>query len=367
MVERADAIIIGAGVIGLAVGRALALAGREVIVVEKNKAFGEETSSRNSEVIHAGIQYRPGGMRAHLAVKGRDALYAFCQSHGVNHARCGKLLVANGDEEVARLAHFKANGEANGMSDLGIVDGAEAALMEPGVRCDAALVSPSSGIVDSHGLMLALLGDMENAGGVLALSSPVTGGRVTDTGVELIIGGSEAMTLEARTVVNCAGLWSDRVARSIDGLPASSIPALQYAKGQYFTYAGAAPFTRLIYPLPSPDSQGVHYTRDLGGQAKLGPDISFVASNMDYGVDESRRDSFAAAAMRFWPELDTEKLVPGYAGIRPKLKGPGEEGDFLFSDASVHGVKGYLGLYGIESPGLTTCLAVADHAVKLLS
>jgi len=367
MTERADAIVIGAGVIGLAIGRALALAGRDVIVVEKNRAFGEETSSRNSEVIHAGIQYRPGGMRARLAVKGRDALYEFCQNHGVNHARCGKLLVANGDEEVARLAYFKANGVANGMSDLRIIDGAEAVSMEPRVRCDAALVSPSSGIVDSHGLILALLGDLENAGGVLALSSPVMGGLVTEDGVRLTIGNGETMTLDAQTVVNCAGLWSDRVARSIDGLPASSIPTLKYAKGQYFTYTGAAPFTRLIYPLPSPDSQGVHYTRDLGGQAKLGPDISFVASNTDYSVDEAQREVFAAAAQRFWPDLDPEKLVPGYAGIRPKLQGPGEEGDFLFSDASVHGVKGYLGLYGIESPGLTTCLAVADHAVKLLA
>lgn len=367
MTERADAIVIGAGVIGLAIGRALALAGREVIVVEKNKAFGEETSSRNSEVIHAGIQYRPGGMRAQLAVKGRDALYEFCQNHSVNHARCGKLLVANGDEEVARLAHFKANGEANGMTDLRIVSSAEAASMEPGVRCDAALASPSSGIVDSHGLMLALLGDLENAGGVLALSSPVVGGRVTEGGIALTIGDVEAMTLEAQTVVNCAGLWSDRVARAIGGLPPASIPTLKYAKGQYFTYGGVAPFTRLIYPLPSPDSQGVHYTRDLGGQAKLGPDISFVSSNMDYGVDETRRDAFALAAQRFWPGLDPGKLVPGYAGIRPKLKGPGEEGDFLFSCPADHGVKGYLGLYGIESPGLTTCLVVADHAVNLLS
>ena len=366
MTERADAIVIGAGVIGLAVGRALALSGRDVIVVEKNRAFGEETSSRNSEVIHAGIQYRSGGMRAQLAVKGRDALYAFCKSRGVHHARCGKLLVAIGEDEIARLAHFKANGEANGMTDLRIVDAKEATAFEPNIRCDAALYSPSSGIVDSHGLMLALLGDMENAGGVLALSSPVTSGRVTDTGIEIDVSGDEAITLLAKTVVNCAGLWCDRVARSISGVPASSIPTLQYAKGQYFTYSGAAPFSRLIYPLPSPDSQGVHYTRDLGGQAKLGPDITFVPSNTDYDVDDARRDAFANAARRFWPEIDVEKLVPGYAGIRPKLKGPGEEGDFTFSDRSVHGVEGYLGLYGIESPGLTTCLAIADHAAQLL-
>ncbi len=367
MTERVDAIVIGAGVIGLAVGRALALRGRDVIVVEKNAVFGEETSSRNSEVIHAGIQYRRGGMRAQLAVKGRDALYAYCESHGVNHARCGKLLVAIGDAEIARLSHFRENGEANGMTDLRIVSAQEATDFEPNLHCDGALYSPSSGIVDSHGLMLALLGDLENAGGLLALSSPVTGGRVTDSGMDLDIGGDETITLSAKTVVNCGGLWCDRVARSITGIPASSIPTLQYAKGQYFTYSGAPPFSRLIYPLPSPDSQGVHYTRDLGGQAKLGPDISFIGSNTDYSVDHARRAAFAEAARRFWPAIDAEKLVPGYAGIRPKIKGPGEEGDFLFSDRSHHGIDGYLGLYGIESPGLTTCLAVADHAVQLLS
>ncbi len=366
MVERADAIVIGAGVIGLAVGRALAKAGREVFVLEKNAAIGEETSSRNSEVIHAGIQYKPEGVRAMLAVKGRDALYAFCKTHKVNHARCGKLLVANGEDEVASLGGLKVNAECNGVHDLEIIDGAAARGLEPDLRCDAAILSPSSGIVDSHGLMLALLGALEAHGGALALSSPVTGGRVRDDGVDVEVGGADPVTLRAKTLVNCAGLWSDRVARSIVGLPPETIPRFRYGKGQYFTYTGPAPFKRLIYPLPSPDSQGVHYTRDLGGQAKLGPDISFVDTNTDYAVDAARRDAFAAAACRFWPQIDAEKLQPGYAGIRPKLKGPGEEGDFLFSDRSIHGVAGYLGLYGIESPGLTACLAIADHAAVLL-
>ncbi len=366
MTETADAIVIGAGVVGLAVGRALARAGREVIVVEQHDAFGTETSARNSEVIHAGIQYRPDGMRARLAVKGRDALYDFCASHGVNHARCGKLLVANGAAEIERLNFFKDNAEKNGVDDLRIISAKEAQKLEPGIHCDAAILSPSSGIVDSHGLMLALLGDLEDAGGALALSSPVKGGRVIGNLVELDIGGAEPVTLAARTVVNCAGLYADKVARSIKGVPAQTIPSLHFGKGQYFTYSGAAPFSRLIYPLPSPDSQGVHYTRDLGGQAKLGPDLSFVASNTDYNVDETRRDAFAASARRFWPDIDAEKLVPGYAGIRPKIAGPGEEGDFIFSDSADHGVSGYLGLYGIESPGLTTCLAIADHVVELL-
>ncbi|WDI31621.1 NAD(P)/FAD-dependent oxidoreductase [Hyphococcus flavus] len=365
MTERVDAVVIGAGVIGLAVARALGKQGREVIVLEKNGAFGEETSARNSEVIHAGIQYKPDGVRASLAVRGRDALYRFCADHNVNHSRCGKLLVAIGEKEVADLEALKANAERNGVDDLKIIDGETARKLEPGLFCDAAILSPSSGIVDSHGLMLALLGEVENAGGVLALSSPVVSGSIKSDAITLNIGGADPMTLEAKTVVNCAGLWSDRVARSINGLVPETIPTLNYGKGQYFTYSGAAPFKRLIYPLPSADSQGVHYTRDLGGQGKLGPDITFIDTNTDYSVDASRRDAFAAAARRFWPDLDAEKLQPGYAGIRPKLKGPGEEGDFLFSDARAHGVSGYLGLYGIESPGLTTCLAVAEHAALL--
>ncbi len=366
MTETADVLVIGAGVVGLAVGRALALAGREVIVVEQHDAFGTETSARNSEVIHAGIQYRPRGTRARLAVKGRDALYAYCADRGVNHKRCGKLLVAIGDEDVARLGDLKARAERNGVDDLSIITREEARALEPNVECSAAIRSPSSGIVDSHGLMLALLGDLENAGGVLALSSPVVGGAVCDDGIDIEIGGDDPITLRAKLVVNCAGLWSDRVARSIVGLPPESIPTLRYARGQYFTYSGAAPFQRLIYPLPSPDSQGVHYTCDLGGQAKLGPDITFIDSNTDYFVDETRRDAFAAAARKFWPDLDPERLVPGYAGIRPKLKGPGEEGDFLIQGKAVHGIETYVGLYGIESPGLTTCLAIADHVAELV-
>ncbi len=363
--ESIDVLVIGAGVVGLSVARALAQSGREVIVVEKNTAFGEETSSRNSEVIHAGIQYHPGGVRASLAVKGRDMLYAFCQSHGVNHARCGKFLVATQAGDVARLGALKENAEKNGVDDLEIISGLDARTMEPALACEAAIVSPSSGIVDSHGLMLALLGDREDAGGVLALSSPVVGGRVVNEGIELEVGGAAPMRLCANLVVNCGGLHSDKTARSIEGIPAKSIPKLKFGKGQYFTYSGTAPFARLIYPLPAPESQGVHYTRDLGGQAKLGPDISFIDRNDDYDVDETRRDLFAAAAQKFWPGLEPEKLVPGYAGIRPKLKGLGEEGDFLFSGKADHGLDAYIGLYGIESPGLTTCLGIAEQVATL--
>ncbi|GJL93949.1 MAG: FAD-dependent oxidoreductase [Hyphococcus sp.] len=363
--ERIDVLVIGAGVVGLAVARALALAGREVIVVEKNAHFGEETSSRNSEVIHAGIQYHPGGVRASLAVKGRDMLYAFCKARGVNHARCGKLLVATTPDDLARLGALKENAEKNGVEDLEIISGEEARAMEPALACEAAIVSPSSGIVDTHGLMLALLGDLENAGGMLVTSSPVVGGRIVEDGIIVDIGGADPLQLRATLVVNCGGLHSDKTARSIEGVPPQTIPTLKFGKGQYFTYSGAAPFSRLIYPLPAPESQGVHYTRDLGGQAKLGPDISFIDVNDDYEVDEARRDVFAAAAQKFWPGLEAEKLVPGYAGIRPKLKGLGEEGDFLFSARADHGLSAYIGLYGIESPGLTTCLAIADHVAGL--
>ncbi|NNE42071.1 MAG: NAD(P)/FAD-dependent oxidoreductase [Marinicaulis sp.] len=365
MTERVDVVVIGAGVVGLAVARALALAGRDVIIVEKNDTIGEETSSRNSEVIHAGIQYKPGGVRASIAVRGRDLLYDYCRSHNVNHKRCGKLLVATNQVDVARLDALKANAELNGVDDLEIVDAETAKAMEPAVECNAAILSPSSGIVDSHGLMLALLGDAEDAGASLALSTPMTGGVVSRDDIELTFGGVEPMTLTTSLVVNCGGLWSDRVARSVEGIPGATIPQLKFARGQYFTYSGAAPFERLIYPLPRADSQGVHYTRDLGGQAKLGPDINFIDDNVDYTVDPSARSRFAEEAKTFWPSLDREKLVPGYAGIRPKTAGLGEEGDFVFSGPESHGVASYIGLYGIESPGLTTCLAIAEKVVEL--
>ena len=367
MTETADVILVGAGVVGLAVARALARSGREVIVVEKENAIGTETSARNSEVIHAGIYYRPSGMRGRLAVKGRDALYDYCKSHGVNYTRCGKLLVATRPDERSKLDALIKNAEANGVTDLEIISGADAASLEPGLKCDAAIVSPSSGIVDSHGLMVALLGDLEEAGGALALSSPLIRGEVVGDGVEVEIGGADPITLRARLLVNCAGLWSDRVARSVTGIPTASIPSLQFGKGQYFTYAGKAPFERLIYPIPTPDSQGVHYTRDLGGQAKLGPDLNFVDRNDDYDVDENLAGAFAAAAQSFWPDLDPEKLTPGYAGIRPKIAGPGKEGDFLIRGPESHGIASYIGLYGVESPGLTTCLAIAEHVVEIAS
>ncbi len=365
MTETVDVLVIGAGVVGLAVARALALTGREVVCVERDEAFGTETSSRNSEVIHAGIYYRPGGLRAQLCVRGKTLLYEYCRAHGVAHAQCEKLIVAIGADEVARLAHLKATAEQNGVFDLSIISGFEAGRLEPGVRCDAAIHSPSSGVIDSHGLMLALLGDFEAGGGALALTSSVVGGRSSGDLFEIDIGGAEPTTLAAKLVVNCAGLYADKVARMIGGLDSAKVPAQRPAKGVYFAYSGRAPFSRLIYPLSAADSQGIHYTRDLGGQARLGPDISWDAPLGDYSVDEARRGDFARAARRYWPDLESERLHPGYAGQRPKTTGPGEEGDFLILGPAEHGTPGYIGLYGIESPGLTASLAIGEFVAEI--
>lgn len=367
MTDRIDVAIIGAGVVGLAVGRALALAGREVIVLEKNDAIGAETSSRNSEVIHAGIYYRPGGLKARLCVEGKKLLYGFCERYEVAHVRCEKLVVALNEAQEARLGAIKTNAEANGVDDLEVLTGAEAGALEPGLRARAGLLSPSTGIVDSHALMLALQGAIEDAGGHVVLESPMLGGEVTPNGVVLRVGGASETTLIARTIVNCAGLHAEKVARSIEGLAPQFIPAVRYAKGQYFTVSGRAPFSRLIYPMPALDSLGVHYTRDLGGQAKLGPDIEWDAALGDYTVNESKRHAFWEGARGFWPDLAEDRLKPGYAGIRPKLAEPREEGDFRIDGPELHGVKGLVNLFGIESPGLTSCLAIGEEVRRSLA
>lgn len=365
MGERVDAVVIGAGVIGLAVARALALNGREVIVVERNAHFGEETSSRNSEVIHAGVYYRPGGLRARLCVAGKTMLYAYCRERSVGHLRCEKLIVATRSAEIDQLKALQLVAARNGVADLRLLSGAEARALETGLACEAALLSPSSGIVDSHGLMLSFVGDIENAGGAIAYRSFVISGRVTEARVDLDIAGAEPVTLSARLVVNSAGLWADKVAQSIAGLDRARIPALRPAKGQYFTVTGTAPFSRLIYPLHTADSQGVHYTRDLGGQARLGPDIRWDAALGDYSVDPSRASAFHAAVSKFWPALDLSRLQPGYAGQRPKATAPGEEGDFLIHGPQEHGTPGYIALYAMESPGLTSCLAIARQVAEI--
>ena len=367
-----DAAVIGAGVVGLAVARALARAGREVVVLEAADAIGTETSSRNSEVIHAGIYYPAGSLKARLCVEGRRALYQYCEARGIAHRRTGKLIVATTDAEIPTLESYAAKGAANGVDDLRTLDGAEARALEPRLelRCVRGLLSPSTGIVDSHALMRALEGEARDHGAAVALASPVVGGRVADgdgrSGIELRVGGAAPMTVLCRSVVNAAGLWAQAVARSLEGLPAAGVPPCHYAKGHYFVLRGRSPFERLVYPLAVAGGLGVHVTLDLGGQARFGPDVTWV-DEVDYSFDASRAPAFYEAIRRYWPALPDGALAPGYTGIRPKL---GPEGtpaqDFMIQGPESHGVPGLVNLYGIESPGLTSCLAIADAVVAAL-
>lgn len=365
--ERVDAVVVGAGVVGLAVARALALAGREVIILEAAEGIGTETSSRNSEVIHAGIYYPPGSLKARFCVAGKLALYAYCAERGVPHARCGKLLVATEENQLPKLAAIKAQAEANGVTDLQRLSAGEARALEPALRCVAAYLSPSTGIVDSHAFMLALQGDAEAQGAAIAYKSPLERGRVRDNGIMLEVGGAEPMQVLARTVVNSAGLHAPRVAASIQGLPPAQVPPTYYAKGNYYSLIGRAPFSRLVYPMPNEAGLGVHITIDLGGQARFGPDVEWI-DRIDYDVDPRRADSFYAAIRDYWPGLADGQLAPGYAGIRPKIVGPTEKAaDFVVQGPRVHGVPGLVNLFGIESPGLTAALAIADYVADLLS
>ena len=365
--ERVDAVVVGAGVVGLAVARALALAGREVIILEAADGIGTETSSRNSEVIHAGIYYPPGSLKARFCVAGKHALYAFCAERGVPHARCGKLLVATEENQLPKLAAIKAQAEANGVTDLQRLSAGEARALEPALRCVAAYLSPSTGIVDSHAFMLALQGDAEAQGAAIAYKSPLERGRVRDNGIMLEVGGVEPMQVLARTVVNSAGLHAPCVAASIQGFPPVQVPPAYYAKGNYYSLIGRAPFSRLVYPMPNEAGLGVHITIDLGGQARFGPDVEWI-DRIDYDVDPRRADSFYAAIRDYWPGLADGQLAPGYAGIRPKIVGPMDKAaDFVVQGPLVHGVPGLVNLFGIESPGLTAALAIADYVEDLLS
>lgn len=358
--------MIGAGVVGLAVARALALRGHETLVLEAEDAIGTGTSSRNSEVIHAGIYYPPGSMKAELCVRGKHLLYAYCEARNIEHRRCGKLIVAAGEEEFAALERILAAARANGVTDLRWLDAAEAKAMEPALRCVTALLSPSTGIVDSHGLMLALQADLEDAGGMVVLRAPVRRGRCGPRGILLEAGADEPIELEARIVVNSAGLRAQSLARCIDGIPPPTIPASAYAKGNYYVLQGKAPFRHLVYPVPEPGGLGVHLTLDLAGQARFGPDVEWV-EKLDYTVDPRRADRFYRAIRAYWPGLPDGALHPGYAGIRPKLGGPGAATDFLIQGPRAHGVRGLINLYGIESPGLTAALAIAEEVADAVA
>ena len=360
--EQIDAVVIGAGVVGLAVGRELALQGLEVMVLESENAIGTGTSSRNSEVIHAGIYYPAGSLKARLCVQGKQMLYAYCAERGVAHQRLGKLIVATSQEQVGQLAGIQAKAAANGVHDLRQISAAEARALEPDLQCDAALLSPSTGIVDSHGLMLALQGDMENAGGLLALLSPVhsIGVGHGTASHPLRVRTEDGTELAARFVVNAAGLNAVAVARRIEGLNEDLWPKAFYAKGNYFTLAGKAPFSHLIYPVPEHAGLGVHLTLDLGGQAKFGPDVQWVDDPTDLLVDPRRGDAFYAEVRKYWPALPDGALQAGYAGMRPKISGPHEAAaDFVVQGPRQHGVAGLVNLLGFESPGLTSSLAIA--------
>ncbi len=363
--EWVDCVVVGAGVVGLAVARALALAGREVIILEAAEGIGTETSSRNSEVIHAGIYYPAGSLMARFCVAGRKALYAYCAEKGVPHANCGKLIAATNAQEDAMLAGIKRRAEANGVEGMRVLTDAEAIAMEPNLSCTNALLSPVTGIIDSHAFMLALQGDAENAGATPVFLCPVTGGRVVQGGVEIDVGGVEPMTLRCRLLVNSAGLHAPGLAAQIAGMPHDRIPPACYAKGNYFTLSGRSPFSRLIYPVPVPGGLGVHLTIDLGGQARFGPDVQWIDA-IDYTVDPARADSFYAAVRKYWPALKDGALQPGYAGIRPKIVPRGAPAqDFVVQGPQTHGVPGLINLFGIESPGLTASLALADHVVEV--
>ncbi|MBV8705333.1 MAG: NAD(P)/FAD-dependent oxidoreductase [Acetobacteraceae bacterium] len=363
--DSVDCIVIGAGVVGLAVARALALAGREVIVLEAAEGIGTETSSRNSEVIHAGIYYPAGSLMARSCVAGRRALYAYCRERGVPFSNCGKLIVATSAEEDARLGGIKARAEANGVEGMRLLTQAEAVALEPNLRCTSALLSPVTGVVDSHAFMLALQGDAENAGAACVFFSPVTGARASRDGIEVDVGGAEPTTLRCRLLVNSAGLHAPDLARRIVGMPPERVPTAYYAKGNYFTLTGRSPFSRLIYPVPVPGGLGVHLTIDLGGQARFGPDVEWV-DRIEYTVDPARAEKFYAAVRRYWPDLKDGAIQPGYAGIRPKIVPPSFAAqDFVVQGPQTHGVPGLVNLFGIESPGLTASLALADYVVEV--
>ena len=364
--DEVEAVVVGAGVIGLAVARALALAGHEVIVLERAYTIGFETSSRNSEVIHGGLYYPAGSLKALGCVEGRERLYAYCHDHGVPHAQLGKLIVATSEEEIPGVEKIEAAARANGVINLEWLSASEAQRMEPALNCVAALLSPSTGIIDSHALMLAYQGDAEAAGGFVAFRAPVLSGRVMNDGFELSIGGDEPTTIRCRWLINTAGLYAPALARGIEGVPPESVPPAYFCRGVYFTLTGKSPFTRLIYPVPVPGGLGVHITLDLAGQARFGPDVEWIPE-VDYAVDPRRGDAFYAAVRRYWPGLRDGGLQPGYAGIRPKISGPNEPAaDFVVQGPEDHSVPGLVNMYGIESPGLTASLPLADEAVRKL-
>jgi L-2-hydroxyglutarate oxidase LhgO len=363
--DRVDCVVVGAGVVGLAIGRALAAAGRDVLVLEAERAIGTGTSSRNSEVMHAGIYYTPGSLKARLCVEGRRMLSAYCAERGVAFRKLGKFIVGTQPAHEAKLASILTHARGNGVENIDWIDPSEAVAAEPALHCLAALHSRETGIVDSHALMLALQGDIENAGGLIAFDAPLARATRDAAGWAITTGGAEPFTLGCDWLINAAGLHAQQVAAAIEPLPAQHIPRRVLARGCYFALPGRAPFSRLIYPVPVDGGLGVHLTLDLGGQAKFGPDVEWI-DTIDYTVDPQRADRFYAEIREYWPALPDGALQPAYAGIRPKLSGPGEAArDFVIDGPAEHGVDGLVNLFGIESPGLTASLAIGAMASTL--
>ena len=366
--ERLDAVVIGAGVVGLAVARELAVSGREVVILEAEDAIGTHTSSRNSEVIHAGIYYPKGSLKALACCEGKGLLYEYCVAHGVPHRRSGKLIVAADDSQLPELQKIQEKAHANGVTDVVWMTRAQALSLEPELSCVAALYSPSTGIIDSHALMLAYLGDAEAHGAMLALKSPLERVEVRPDGFVLRVNGSDP--IKSSILVNSAGLKAPTVAKQMEGYRAELAPGEFYAKGNYYSLARRSPFSRLVYPIPEPGGLGVHVTLDLAGQARFGPDVEWIeriGGKDDYAVDPRRAERFYAAIRRYWPALPDDALLPGYSGIRPKTAGPKAPApDFEIQGPGKHGIAGLVHLFGIESPGLTASLALAKAVLAQL-
>ena len=368
--DSVDCVVIGAGVVGLAVARALALspkfAGKELLLLEAANGIGTGTSSRNSEVIHAGIYYPQGSLKAQLCVQGRDMLYDYCEQRGIGFKRCGKLLVATNEAQVAQLQGIIAKAAANGVNDLVLLTREQARELEPQLECVAAVISPSTGIIDSHALMLSLQGDFENSGGLTVLNSAVASVFIAAGAIKIeMIDGTKIFT---KTLVNAAGLSAPMLARSMQGLNPQFVPQEYYAKGNYFTLSGKSPFSRLIYPVPEAAGLGVHLTLDMGGQAKFGPDVEWVKSADDLVVNPTRGDAFYAEVRKYWPQLQDGTLIAGYAGMRPKISAPTEAAaDFMIQGPLEHGIAGLVNLFGIESPGLTSSMAIGALVVGMLN
>ncbi len=361
--DSIECVVVGAGVVGLAIARGLALSGRDVLILESEGAIGTITSSRNSEVIHAGIYYPHDSLMARFCVRGRKMLYAYCAEHGVPHRNCGKLIVATNNAEIEKLASIRQHAALNGV-ELEMISAAEARALEPAVHCTAALLSPATGIIDSHSYMLALRGDAEAHGASVAFNAPLRRAAITNGGFVIDVGGRDPLELSCKILINAAGLNAPALARSISGMPQEKIPAAYFAKGNYFSLTSGAPFSRLIYPVPVPGGLGVHLTLDMAGQARFGPDVEWIDA-IDYAVDPQRAAKFYPAIRRYWPELPDGVLQPSYSGIRPKIVPPAiASQDFVVQGPRDHGIAGLINLFGIESPGLTSSLAIAEHVLE---